>query len=72
MFAAIALYLMQVLFFVVMFANGWKLSVVGVVQVAVYAVVTLGAGVLLFDEVLSLKQTLGLGFALIGTLLLTF
>jgi drug/metabolite transporter (DMT)-like permease len=72
LFAAIALYLTQVLLFVVVFANGWKLSVVGVVQIALYAAVTLSAGVLLFGEVLSLKQALGAGFALIGVVLLSF
>lgn len=70
--AAVALYLIQVLLFVIVFTNGWELSVVGVVQVALYAVVTLGAGVLLFGEVLSLKQTLGLVFATIGVVLLSF
>jgi drug/metabolite transporter (DMT)-like permease len=72
LFAAIALYLMQVILFVVVFANGWKLSVVGIVQIALYAAVTLSAGVLLFGEVLSLKQVLGAGFALIGVVLLSF
>lgn len=72
MFAAVVLYLMQVLLFVIVFTNGWKLSVVGVVQIALYAAVTLGAGVLLFGEVLSLKQVLGLAFAMIGVLLLSF
>lgn len=70
--AAVALYLIQVLLFVIVFTNGWELSVVGVVQVALYAVVTLGAGVLLFGEVLSLKQTLGLVIATIGVVLLSF
>ena len=72
LFAAIALYLMQVILFVVVFANGWKLIVVGIVQIALYAAVTLSAGVLLFGEVLSLKQVLGAGFALIGVVLLSF
>jgi drug/metabolite transporter (DMT)-like permease len=70
--AAVVLYLIQVLLFVIVFTNGWELSVVGVVQVALYAIVTLGAGVLLFGEVLTLKQTLGLVCAMIGVLLLSF
>jgi drug/metabolite transporter (DMT)-like permease len=69
--AAIALYLLQVALFVIVFVNGWKLSVVGLAQTALYAVVTLGAGVLLFGEVLSLRQTLGLAFAAVGVLLLS-
>ncbi len=69
--AAAALYLMQVVLFVIVFANGWKLSVVGVVQTTLYAVVTLGAGVLLFGEVLSLKQAMGLVFAAVGVVLLS-
>ena len=70
--AAVVLYLIQVLLFVIVFTNGWELSVVCVVQVALYAIVTLGAGVLLFGEVLTLKQTLGLVCAMIGVLLLSF
>jgi drug/metabolite transporter (DMT)-like permease len=70
--AAIALYLLQVVLFVVIFVNGWKLSVVSLMQTTLYAVVTLGAGVLLFGEVLSLKQVLGLAFALVGVVLLSF
>jgi drug/metabolite transporter (DMT)-like permease len=70
--AAVALYLIQVVLFVVVFVNGWKLSVVGMVQTTLYAVVTLGAGVLLFGEVLSLKQALGLAFAAVGVVLLSF
>jgi drug/metabolite transporter (DMT)-like permease len=69
--AAAALYLLQVVLFVIVFVNGWKLSVVGLAQTALYAIVTLGAGVLLFGEVLSLKQTLGLGLAAAGVLLLS-
>jgi drug/metabolite transporter (DMT)-like permease len=68
---AVALYLIQVALFVVVFVNGWKLSVVGVVQTTLYAVVTLGAGVLLFGEMLSLMQTLGLAFAVVGVVLLS-
>jgi drug/metabolite transporter (DMT)-like permease len=70
--AAVALYMMQVVLFVFVFVNGWKLSVVGMAQTALYAVVTLGAGILLFGEVLSLKQSLGLAFAVVGVLLLSF
>jgi len=70
--AAVALYLTQVVLFVIVFVNGWKLSVVGVAQTALYAMVTLGASVLLFGEVISLKQTLGLAFAAVGVLLLSF
>jgi drug/metabolite transporter (DMT)-like permease len=69
--AAMALYLLQMVLFVIVFVNGWKLSVVGLVQTALYAIVTLGAGVLLFGEVLSLRQTLGLVFAIVGVLLLS-
>jgi drug/metabolite transporter (DMT)-like permease len=72
MLAAVTLYLLQVLLFVVVFTSGWKLSVVGVVQIALYAAVTIAAGIFLFGEVLSLRQTLGLFFALIGVVLLSF
>lgn len=72
MLVAVILYLMQVVLFVVVFSNGWKLSAVGILQTALYAVITLSAGVLLFGEVLSLQQTVGVIFAFIGVLLLSF
>jgi drug/metabolite transporter (DMT)-like permease len=70
--AAAALYLMQVVLFVFVFVKGWKLSVVSLMQTSLYAVVTLGAGVLLFGEALSLKQVLGVAFAIVGVVLLSF
>jgi drug/metabolite transporter (DMT)-like permease len=69
--AAVLLYLAQVALFVVVFAHGWKLSVVSLMQTALYAAVTLAAGVLLFGEALSLKQALGVALALAGALLLS-
>ena len=69
--AAAGLYLVQVALFVVVFANGWKLSVVGLLQTSLYAVVTLSAGVLLFGEVLTAKQVLGLVLAVAGVILLS-
>jgi drug/metabolite transporter (DMT)-like permease len=69
--AAAGLYLVQVVLFVVVFVKGWQLSVVGLVQTGLYAVVTLGAGVLLFGEALSPKQVLGLVFAVVGVILLS-
>jgi drug/metabolite transporter (DMT)-like permease len=69
--AAVVLYLAQVALFVVVFAQGWKLSVVSLMQTALYATVTLAAGVLLFGEALSLKQALGVALALAGALLLS-
>jgi drug/metabolite transporter (DMT)-like permease len=62
----------RVVLFVVVFVKGWKLSVVSMMQTTLYAVVTLGAGVLLFGEVLSSKQALGLVFAIVGVVLLSF
>jgi len=70
--AAIALYLTQVLLFVIVFVKGWKLSVVSLMQTSLYAVVTLGAGVLLFGEVLSFRQVLGVVFAIASVVLLSF
>jgi drug/metabolite transporter (DMT)-like permease len=68
---AAGLYLVQVALFAVVFANGWKLSVVGLLQTALYAVVTLSAGVLLFGEVLTVRQLVGIALALAGVALLS-
>jgi drug/metabolite transporter (DMT)-like permease len=69
--AAAGLYLLQIVLFVVVFVSGWKLSVVGLLQTALYALVTLAAGLFLFGEALSTRQMAGLVLTGVGVLMLT-
>ncbi len=69
--AAVALDLIQVALFAIVFVHGWKLSIVGVIQTTLDIGVTVGAGVLLFNEASSFKQVLGLAYAVISVVFLT-
>ena len=69
---AVGLYLFQIGFFVVAFMAGWKLSVIGVLQTAVYALIVLAASVLLFNESLSRSQVVGALLAFGGVVLINW
>ena len=69
---AVALYLFQVAVFTWAFVSGWELSIVGILQTALYAVIVLGAGLLFFKEGLSAVQWIGVVLALSGAILLNF
>jgi multidrug transporter EmrE-like cation transporter len=68
--AAIALYLFQIFFFTYVFASGFKLSLVSILQTGIYALVTLVAGILYFGETLTTLHVVGIGLTLIGVVLL--
>jgi len=69
---AIGLYLFQIGFFVAAFLAGWKLSVIGALQTAVYALIVLAAGALLYHESLSRVQIIGVLLAFGGVVLLNW
>jgi drug/metabolite transporter (DMT)-like permease len=69
---AVGLYLFQIGFFTVAFIAGWKLSVIGALQTAVYALIVLAAGVLIFNESLSRSQMIGALLAFGGVILINF
>ncbi len=71
MIAAILLYLFQIAVFTFAFLAGWKLSLIGALQIALYACIVVGAGLLLFRETLSLRQMVGLGLAVGGVILVS-
>ncbi len=50
LFMAIGLYLLQIVIFTIAFISGWKLSLIGALQTALYAVIVLAGGVLLYNE----------------------
>lgn len=64
------LYLAQVVFFVYVFVNRWQLGVVGIFQMAVYAMTVLALGFFMFGESPSAIQLAGAALALFGVLLM--
>lgn len=71
MVGAVLLYLFQIAVFTFAFLAGWKLSLIGAVQIALYACIVVGAGLLMFRETLSLRQMIGLGLAVGGIILVS-
>lgn len=67
---AICMYLFQVIAFTYLFLAKVELSLVGVMQTALYASVVVGAGVFIYKESLSPTQYVGVGLALTGVVLL--
>jgi drug/metabolite transporter (DMT)-like permease len=72
LFCAIALYLFQIGFFIFAFHAGWKLSIIGALQTALYALIVLAAGVLLYHESLTRMQVVGILLAFGGVLLINW
>ena len=70
MAAAIALYLYQIIFFTYVFVAGWRLSIVGMMQTVLYALIVLGVGVLYFKESISTGQSVGIAMAFTGVVLM--
>jgi drug/metabolite transporter (DMT)-like permease len=67
---AVVLNLYQMAFVTYVFVAGWRLSIVGMLQAVLYALIILGAGVLYFKEPLTVTQGFGLGLALTGVVLM--
>ncbi len=67
---AVALYLLQIGFFAYAFASGWKLSVLGALQTALYGIIVVIAGVVIFRETLTPAQVVGVLLALGGVALI--
>jgi drug/metabolite transporter (DMT)-like permease len=70
MVGAILLYLFQIFFFTYVFVSGWKLSLIGSLQTVLYAVIVLGASIVVFRERLTTLQTIGLLLAAGGVILI--
>lgn len=69
---AVGLYLLQIGFFTYAFVSGWKLSVLGALQTALYAVIVLVSGVVFYRETLTPTQFAGVMLALVGVALITW
>ena len=70
MAGAVLLYLFQIFFFTYVFVSGGELSLVGSLQTVLYAVIVLGASVLLFNEKLTILQAAGFVLAIGGVILI--
>ena len=70
MIAILALYLVQIVFFVYVFINGWDLGIVGNLQMVFYSIGVVSIGLIFFGESLSLLQGIGIGLSLIGVILM--
>jgi drug/metabolite transporter (DMT)-like permease len=69
---AIGLYLFQIGLFTIVFIAGWKLSIIGALQTALYALIVLAAGVLFFRETLTQIQVAGILLAIGGVVLINW
>lgn len=69
---AVVLYFLQIGLFTIAFIADWKLSIVGALQTAFYALIVLAAGVLLYNEDLSRIQVVGILLTISGAVLINW
>ncbi|MEW6402708.1 MAG: hypothetical protein AB1649_12975 [Chloroflexota bacterium] len=69
---AVVLYLLQIILFTIAFVSGWKLSLLGALQTALYAIIILVAGALLYNESLTRLQVIGSLLAFGGAILMNW
>lgn len=72
LWAAIALYLVQVAFFTLAFVSGWRLTALGALQTVLYGLIVLAAGVVMYREALTPAQIVGAGLAVVGVALIAW
>jgi drug/metabolite transporter (DMT)-like permease len=72
LWGAVGLYLLQIGFFTYAFVSGWSLSHIGTLQTALYALIVLAAGVLLYRETVTPIQIAGILLAVIGVVLINW
>lgn len=70
MIAVLLLYVIQIIFFLYAFIHGWKLGILGNIQMVFYSITVILSGFLIFGETLSLTQTLGIILAIIAVILM--
>ncbi len=67
---AILLYLIQIIGFGYLFFSGAKLTMVGITELVLYAVIIIGSGILLFHESITITQAIGMVLAITGLILI--
>jgi EamA domain-containing membrane protein RarD len=70
MIIILLLYIGQIILFVYVFSNHWNLGIVGNLQMVFYSLTVVLSGLIFFGEGISLIQGIGIGFALIGIILM--
>lgn len=70
MFLAVILYLLQIVLFYYMFIKKWELGIVGLMQMVAYAIIVITAGIIFFQEKISMLQMIGMCFAFVGAILM--
>ena len=71
-YVAIGLYFLQIVLFTIAFVAGWKLSLIGALQTALYALIVVTSGVLLYNEDLTRLQITGVLLAIGGVILINW
>lgn len=66
----VSLYLFQIVAFTYLFVSKVELTIVGIIQITLYAAIVLSAGYFIYKETLTLTQYIGVGLALAGVLLI--
>jgi multidrug transporter EmrE-like cation transporter len=69
---AAGLYFVQISFFIFAFLADWKLSIIGALQTALYAIILIVSGVYLYKETLTGSQMTGIFLALSGVILINW
>jgi len=67
---AVILYFIQIGLFIIAFVADWKLSIIGALQTAFYALIVLAAGVLLYNESLTRMQVIRILMTIGGVVLI--
>lgn len=68
----VALYLVQILIFTYLFLKKAELGVVGIIQIALYAVIVIGCGVIFFQEQITPVKGVGMVLAILGVILTSY
>jgi drug/metabolite transporter (DMT)-like permease len=72
LWGAVGLYLLQISLLTYAFIAGWKLSILGAIQTALYTLIVLAAGVILYREPLTRVQVVGVLLAIAGIVLINW
>ena len=72
LWGAVGLYLLQIGLFTYAFVSGWQLSSIGALQTALYALIVLAAGVLLYRETVTPTQIVGMLLAISGVVFINW
>jgi drug/metabolite transporter (DMT)-like permease len=72
LWGAVVLYLVQIGFFTYAFVAGWKLSIIGSLQAALYGLIVVAAGVLFYRETVTPVQVIGALLAVGGVVLINW